>query len=39
MTDNQKIPEFEPPVACVSRIIKSAIPENVSSNCFEYNDL
>jgi hypothetical protein len=30
MTDfNQKSPEFEPPQACISRIIKNVLPENV----------
>eukprot|EP01035_Chromulina_nebulosa_P017216 gene17216-22738_t len=28
MTDN-KVPEFEPNLACISRIIKSAIPDNI----------
>ena len=27
MTD--KVPEFEPPAACVSRIIKAALPDNI----------
>ena len=28
MSDN-KVPEFEPPAACVSRIIKAALPDNI----------
>ena len=30
MTDNtSKVPEFEPPQACVNRVIKAVLPENV----------
>ena len=25
----QKIPEFEPPLACVNRVIKAALPDNM----------
>lgn len=25
----EKVPEFEPPLACISRVIKTALPDNI----------